>query len=245
MERAWLESELAAGRSIEAIARTVGRDPSTVAYWVNKHGLVSQHAAKHAARGGLDREVLVPLVERGLSVQQIAEELGEGGTTVRHWLRKPRARRPSVARLAPTILPEPAEAAVSANLPASWRHDFVRSRDGKRGIGVRLMPESRRSARGDEASSECLIEEAGGRCFGSAAMTAMRCAAVPPPDPAQKAFAIAGRGLARSLDRARAEVRKCVLLCRCHCRAEVESGLAPDGSEHQPQSPIRGSTGPG
>ncbi len=88
MERTWLESELAAGRSIEAIARTVGRDPSTVAYWVHKHGLVSQHAAKHAARGGLEREVLVPLVERGLSVQQIAAELGVGGTTVRHWLRQ-------------------------------------------------------------------------------------------------------------------------------------------------------------
>ncbi len=53
MEREWLERELAAGRSIEAIAREVGRDPSTVAYWVNKHGLTSQHAPKHAARGGI------------------------------------------------------------------------------------------------------------------------------------------------------------------------------------------------
>ena len=53
MEREWLERELAAGRSIEAIAREVRRDPSTVAYWVNKHGLTSQHAPKHAARGGL------------------------------------------------------------------------------------------------------------------------------------------------------------------------------------------------
>ena len=88
VEWTWLETELAAGRSIEAIARMVGRDPSTIAYWVHKHGLVSQHSAKHAARGGIDREVLAPLVERGLSVQQIAEELGVGGTTVRHWLRK-------------------------------------------------------------------------------------------------------------------------------------------------------------
>jgi transposase-like protein len=39
MDKAWLQSELAAGCSIESIARTVGRDASTVAYWVNKHGL--------------------------------------------------------------------------------------------------------------------------------------------------------------------------------------------------------------
>jgi hypothetical protein len=53
MDREWLERELAAGRSIESLAREVQRDPSTVAYWVNKHGLTSQHAPKHAAQGGL------------------------------------------------------------------------------------------------------------------------------------------------------------------------------------------------
>ena len=51
MDRDWLEAQLAAGRSIESIAREVGKHPSTVGYWVKKHGLRSQHAAKHAARG--------------------------------------------------------------------------------------------------------------------------------------------------------------------------------------------------
>jgi hypothetical protein len=32
MDRAWLHEQLAAGRSIESLAREVGRDPSTVAY---------------------------------------------------------------------------------------------------------------------------------------------------------------------------------------------------------------------
>jgi transposase-like protein len=65
MDRAWLEAQLAAGRSIESIAREVGKHPSTVGYWVKKYGLRSQHAERHAARGGLARETLEPLVLQG------------------------------------------------------------------------------------------------------------------------------------------------------------------------------------
>ena len=46
MDKARLEQQLESGRSIEAIARDVDRDPSTVAYWVNKHGLVSAFAGE-------------------------------------------------------------------------------------------------------------------------------------------------------------------------------------------------------
>ena len=67
MERDWLEAKLAEGRSIESIAKEVGKHPSTVAYWVRKYGLRSTHAAKHAARGGVAREVLEPLVLEGLA----------------------------------------------------------------------------------------------------------------------------------------------------------------------------------
>src|SRR3954453_8623891 len=81
MQREWLERELAAGRSIEAIARELWRDPSTVAYWVNKHGLTSQHAPKHAARGGLVEGPLRAMVERGLSVRQIAAASGVSATS--------------------------------------------------------------------------------------------------------------------------------------------------------------------
>jgi IS30 family transposase len=88
MDRAWLEQQLAAGRSIEAIAREIDRDPSTVAYWVTKHGLVSTHAAKHAARGGITRDALDPLVAAGLSVRAIGEQLGVSYATVQHWLNK-------------------------------------------------------------------------------------------------------------------------------------------------------------
>jgi hypothetical protein len=76
MERAWLESRLTEERSTESIAKEVQKHPSTVAYWVKEHGLRSQHAPKHAARGGVARETLLELVERGLSVRQIGERSG-------------------------------------------------------------------------------------------------------------------------------------------------------------------------
>src|SRR5919106_54254 len=88
MHRARLEAQLAAGRSIESIAREVGRDPSTVAYWVNKHGLRSLHAEKHAGRGGIPRERLESLVSKGMSVREIAATLGLSYATVRHWLKR-------------------------------------------------------------------------------------------------------------------------------------------------------------
>ena len=88
MDAGWLAEQLEAGRSIESIAREAGRDPSTVAYWVNKHGLASQHAPTHAARGGIDRDELTELVGTGKSIRAIAVELGVSATTVRHWLAK-------------------------------------------------------------------------------------------------------------------------------------------------------------
>jgi hypothetical protein len=42
-------------------------------------------------------------------------------------------------------------------------------------------------------------------------------------DPTQKAFSLARQGVTRSLESARAEAAKCVLLCS-NCHAEVEAG---------------------
>ena len=48
MDREALAAMLEAGRSIESIARETGKSASTVAYWVNKHGLTS--ATRRPAR---------------------------------------------------------------------------------------------------------------------------------------------------------------------------------------------------
>jgi excisionase family DNA binding protein len=102
MDAAALAAQLAEGRSIESIARESGRAASTVAYWVNKHGLTSSHAARHAPRGGIERAQLVALVEEGLSIRQIAAQLGVSYSTVRHWLAKHEITTPRARRLAET-----------------------------------------------------------------------------------------------------------------------------------------------
>jgi IS30 family transposase len=51
MDPDWPEAQLTAGRSIESIAREVGKHPSTISYWLKKHGLRSRYAQLHARRG--------------------------------------------------------------------------------------------------------------------------------------------------------------------------------------------------
>jgi len=87
MDRDWLEGELSAGRSIESIARETGRHPSTVGYWVRKHGLRSTHADRHAGREGIAREELAALVAEGLPIRAMADRLEVSYATARHWLR--------------------------------------------------------------------------------------------------------------------------------------------------------------
>src|SRR5215204_4678642 len=105
MDRGWLEAQLSAGRSIESIAREVDHDPSTVSYWVRKHGLTSARAERHASRGGIERSVLTELIEQGLTTREIAARVDRSQATVRHWLREyglrtRRAREPRIQDVA-------------------------------------------------------------------------------------------------------------------------------------------------
>jgi len=68
MEREVLERMLDEGLSVAAIGREVGVHESTVAYWMQKHGLRSVNAERHRARGALSRGDLEPLVLQGLLV---------------------------------------------------------------------------------------------------------------------------------------------------------------------------------
>jgi transposase len=220
MDRDWLEAQLSAGRSIEAIAREVGKHPSTVGYWVTRFELASLHAAKHAAKGAPDRAVVARLVEEGLTVQQIAERLGVGATTVRHWLRRfelktLRAPGPVGRRDGPRAV-----------IRECRRHGYTTwVRTGSSGrYRCRLCRSAAVTARRRQVK-RLMIEEAGGKCvlcgydrFPGALQFHHR-------DPAQKSFALSVQGVARSLEKARAEAAKCVLMC-ANCHAEVEGGVA-------------------
>jgi transposase len=218
MDSAWLHSELAAGRSIEAIARAVGRDPSTVAYWVNKHGLASLHAPKHSARGGIPRERLEELVDAGLSVRAIAERVGMSYATVQHWLKKHglKTRRAGRPR-------SPDARTIERECPVHGLTAFVKysATDHHRCEQCRKdrVVERRRRIKA------LLVEEAGGRCVLCGYDRHVGALQFHHLDPATKSFGLGVRGVARSLERCREEARKCVLLC-ANCHAEVEAGIA-------------------
>ena len=223
MEAAWLRSRLESGASIEAIARDVGRSPSTVAYWVNKHGLASQHAPRHAARGGIERAVLEGLIAEGLSIRAMGARLGLSYTSVRHWLRRHGLTTPRARRLAETAPAREIGAETTrATCPVHGETLFVRR--GADGFRCRLC----RSGAVDQRRKEVkrvLVAEAGGACALCGYDRSMAGLHFHHIDPSQKAFGLSRRGVTVSLAAARAEAAKCILLCS-NCHAEVEAGLA-------------------
>jgi transposase len=223
MDATWLASRLAEGRSIESIARESARSPSTVGYWVNKHGLTSSHAPKHAARGGIDRAELEAMVALGMPIRAMAGQLGVSYTTVRHWLKRYELTTPRARRLAETA---EARAANLDTVPATCtRHGNVAFGRDARGHYRCLKCRSAAVTEHRRRMKERLVEALGGCCAMCGYERSAAALQFHHIDPSIKAFEIAGRGVTRSLAAALDEARKCVLLCaRCH--AEVEAGVA-------------------
>jgi transposase-like protein len=88
MDKRYLEDCLANGMSLEAIGKSVGRHPRTVRYWLYKHGLRPLGSEREGPRDPLLREEIEPLIESGLTIEGIAQELGVSDTTAKYWLRK-------------------------------------------------------------------------------------------------------------------------------------------------------------
>jgi transposase-like protein len=219
MEADWLRSRLEAGRSIESIAREAGKAPSTVAYWVDKHELKSAHAAKHAARGPVDAAVLQSLVEEGLSIRQIAGRLDRSPATIQHWLRS-HGLKTQPARYSLRGGPKPPQL-VRECATHGWT-DFVRTGVAGRYRCKRCNAEAVAARR--RRIKQILVAEAGGGCLLCGFDEYVGALQFHHRDRAEKAFSLSRQGVTRSLSAARAEARKCVLLC-ANCHAMVEAGL--------------------
>jgi transposase-like protein len=222
VDAAWLASQLASGRSIESIAREAGRSPSTVGYWVNKHGLTSRHAPKHAARGGIDRAELEALVALGMPIRAMADQLGVSYTTVRHWLKKYELTTSRARRLADTAEARATGAdTTKAYCPQHGLVTFVR-----RAAGAFRCQRCRAEAvdRRRRKIKRILVSEAGGACVLCGYSRTLAALHFHHVDPAEKSFGLGYRGVTMSLEAARAEAAKCVLLCAT-CHAEVEAGV--------------------
>jgi transposase len=219
MEEAWLRSQLESGRSIEAIAREVGRDPSTVAYWVNKYGLASQHTARARPRGPLDRTELAALVEQGMTIRQIAAALDRSTATVRHWLGR-YGLRTQPLRYARRTSGEPATILRECS-QHGWSPFSRVGTSGQyrcRSCGREAVAERRRRVK------DILVHEAGGCCVLCGFDDYTGALHFHHRDPREKSFALSREGVTRSLAKAREEARKCALVC-ANCHAMVEAGL--------------------
>lgn len=200
MDREWLKRELEGGRSIQSLAQEIGRDASTVSYWVRKHGLQSAHAERHAARGGLAREALELLVEAGATSREIAEEIGVSQSTVRHWLKRYGLRTQGAEARRVRVVPTDLSRASAPRHPRRGRLPVAAGR---------LLA----------------VAEAGGGCAHFGYDRSIRALHFHHVDPEMKRFHLSYGGFARSLAAARMRSAKCVLLC-ANCHAEVEAGIA-------------------
>jgi transposase len=222
MERELLEDLLAQGLSLEEIGARCNRHASTVGYWLKSYGLEAVHSAKHAARGGLPRDQLESLVERGSSHRAIANELGVSVSTIRHWLKHHGLKTERTRRR------EDGVGAVLGDADAPLREcarrgvtEFIlEARGSMRCLRCRAEGVARHRRR----LKERLVAEAGGRCGLCGYERTMRALQFHHLDPNSKEFGFAERGVTRSLAKCRAEARKCILLC-ANCHAEVEAGI--------------------
>ena len=221
MESAVLERYLRDGLSLEKIGQLTGRDPSTVSYWLKRHGLAAVHRDRHAPKGGVDERTLASLVDAGLTTREIAGRLGFSQSTVRYWLRRHglrtvRARRKDSAGVRGV---DAARRTMDCH-----RHGATEFWLDSRGIYRCLRCRSEAVARRRRRLKEILVSEAGGRCSLCGYDRYIGALQFHHRKGTAKVFGVSERGLTRSLAAVRAEAAKCVLLC-ANCHSEVEGGI--------------------
>jgi transposase len=224
MDRGSLEQLLGQGMSLAEIGRRFGKDPSTVSYWLDKHGLQAVGSDKHSSKGGLEREALESLVKSGSSLADIAQTVERSKATVRHWLRRYdlRTHAPQGAPCRDGVIQARTEALPKAIIVCP-RHGAVEHIRESRGYyrcrQCRIEAVVRRRRR----VKQTLVAEAGGRCQICGYSRCLAALQFHHLDPSAKEFSVSRRG-AHSIAELRAEVHKCVLLCS-NCHAEVEAGM--------------------
>jgi transposase len=222
MERESLERLLGLGLSLEQIGRRFGRHPSTVGYWVRKHGLKPVNREQHAPRGGIDRDELESLIREDLSIAAMADRLGVSATTVKYWLRRHGLETLQASRRADARRAK-AEGRVSAEMYCQ-HHGITEFWLEGRGAYRCLACRKERVAERRRKVKEVLVAEAGGACRVCGYSRSVAALHFHHLDPAAKRFGIGREGVTRSLAEMRQEARKCVLLC-ANCHAEVEAGI--------------------
>lgn len=165
-------------------------------------------------RGSLSRAQLNELIDRDLTVREIAAEVDRSYTTVRYWLRRYGLRTTGAARRRQVRYTE----------GLCRRHGVTRFIATKRGP-VCAACAAQRVTTWRRRAKRKLVQESGGCCQLCGYSRWVGALQFHHRDPKAKSFGLGTRGLARSIEVLRAEVNKCVLLC-ANCHAEVEGGVA-------------------
>jgi transposase-like protein len=216
---------LAQGVSVEEIARRFGKNPATVSYWMKKHGLVAPNREKYASKGGIDQETLEELVERGMTIAEIATEVGLSKTAVRHWLRKHGLKTKN--GIGPRLGGRAREAKDAGKLSivlACVHHGETEFVIEGRGYYRCKRCRSDGVAKRRRRLKQILVEEAGGSCRICGYDRHLGALEFHHVNPAEKRLQISWNGVTQSIATLREEARKCVLLCS-NCHAEVEAGI--------------------
>ena len=224
MDRDRLKAYLDQGWSLGQIGALENRDPSTVGYWVKKHGLVANGRHRFAPRGGVDAQRLRALIHQDLTIREIANELGLSESTVNYWLHR-HGLRTSRSRGRKALALAALAAGDRTFVATCRRHgetEFLAFKGGRSRCARCSSEAVHRHRRGVKRT---LVEEAGGCCVLCGYARYHGALQFHHLDPALKKFGLSSRGVTRALDVARAEARKCELLC-ANCHAEVEAGVA-------------------
>jgi hypothetical protein len=188
----------------------------------------------------MDRAELQTFVAQGLSLEQIARAVGCHQSTVANWLAAHGLRTVNAQRFTPvgglsvTDLRPYAEAGATFKQIADAFGTRELRRCPEHGDTLRvvrtdgyyrcLLCVKQRVADRRRQVKEILIAEAGGECIACGYDSCPSALHFHHVDPSTKSFAISSKGFTRSLEAARAEVQKCVLVCS-NCHAEIEAGL--------------------
>jgi transposase-like protein len=226
MDESSLRLLLARGVSVEEIGRRFGRDPSTVAYWMRKYGLEAPNRARYAARGGIERAQLQAMVDQGMSIAQIAHDVGLSKAAVRYWLAKYGLH--TVHRRGPRPRPAAVRARAEGRMTAVLdcpTHGEVEFVIDARGCYRCRRCRSEAVSRRRRSVKATLVQEAGGRCVICGYSRYLGALAFHHLDPSNKRRTVSAEGRGVSIGELRAEAEKCALLCH-NCHAEVENGVA-------------------
>jgi len=173
-------------------------------------------------RGGLPREQLAPLVDAGMTIAQIAAEVGRTTTTVRVWLKRHGLR--TAASQHADVARDGRDAGKERMIMQCPSHGEVAFVLEGRGYYRCTQCRQERVARRRRRIKEILVEESGGACCVCGYKRYLGALQFHHVDPEQKRLGLSRAGITLSIATLRHEATKCVLVCS-NCHAELEGGV--------------------